>query len=130
MTLGREIGIDIERVRIAFASEGIAERSFSRHEIAALRTLHGPSRVKAFFRCWTRKEAYVKATGEGLAIPLEEFDVSLLPGEPAALLARRGDAGEASRWALEELEANSEYVAAIAVEGHGWRLRRWRWPDA
>ncbi len=128
VTLGREVGVDLERVRSDVATEEIAERFFSAREAAVLRALDPASRVQAFFRIWTRKEAYLKATGRGLLSPLRELDVSFLPDEPAALLATPLGPREACRWRLEELFADARYVAAIAVEGHGWRLRRWKWP--
>jgi 4'-phosphopantetheinyl transferase len=112
----RHIGVDVEQVRHDIEVEQIAGRFFSRAEQDALQSLESASRIPAFFRCWTRKEAYVKAKGQGLALPLDQFDVSLLPGEPAALLATRPDAGEATRWALHGLEAGPEYAAAVAVE--------------
>ena len=68
-----------------------------------LRTLPTEAQRQAFFRCWTRKEAYIKARGEGLSLPLDQFDVSLAPGEPAALLGTQRDPSEASRWSLQEL---------------------------
>jgi 4'-phosphopantetheinyl transferase len=127
VTKGGEIGIDVERVRADFATDEIAERFFSSGEIAALRTLGPAERLEGFFRCWTRKEAYIKARGEGLSLPLSRFDVSLLPGEPAALLSTYDDPREASRWSLRDLPVGPGYVAAIAVEGRDWRLRCWRW---
>ncbi len=69
--------------------------------------------VDAFFRCWTRKEAYVKGRGDGLALPLQDFDVSLLPNEPARLLATRPDSGDASRWELADLAAFTGYASAL-----------------
>ena len=86
VTRGREVGIDLERIRSDLAVAEIAERFFSRREIAMLRTLPIEAQRQAFFRCWTRKEAYIKARGEGLSLPLDQFDVSLAPGEPAAVL--------------------------------------------
>jgi 4'-phosphopantetheinyl transferase len=128
VTRGREIGIDLEFIRCDLETEQIAERFFSRSEIAALRALPLSLRKHAFFLCWTRKEAYIKARGEGLSIPLDQFDVSLIPGEPAALLSTQSDADEALRWSLEELALGSGYAAALAVEGRGWILRCWQWP--
>jgi 4'-phosphopantetheinyl transferase len=124
---GREVGVDVEQVRDDMACRDVAERFFSRREVAALCALPQGAQTRAFFDCWTRKEAYVKARGEGLSMPLDSFDVSLSPGEPAALLDTRGDAREASRWSLRELSPGPGYVAAVAVEGDGWRLRCWRW---
>jgi 4'-phosphopantetheinyl transferase len=84
---------------------------------------------EAFFRCWTRKEAYIKARGEGLSLPLDQFDVSLAPGAPAALLGTRPDSSEASRWSLQNLDPAPGYAAALAVEGRGCRLACWQWPS-
>lgn len=124
---GRALGVDIERVRADAAERQIAERFFSAQEVAALCALPDAQQPRAFFDCWTRKEAYIKARGEGLSFPLEEFDVSLQPDAPAALLCVRGDAGEAGRWSLRALDVEPGYAAALAVEGRGWLLRSWRW---
>jgi 4'-phosphopantetheinyl transferase len=129
VTRGRKIGIDLERVRTDFACEQIAERFFSPRENAALHALPSSMRHEAFFTCWTRKEAYIKAKGEGLLLLLDQFDVSLAPGEPATLLNSRWDSQEASRWSLQELILSPGYTAALAVEGHGWRLTCWQWPE-
>lgn len=129
ITLGQELGVDVEWIRPDFANEQIAERFFSPREIAALRALPTNMRLNGFFNCWTRKEAYIKARGEGLTLPLDQFDVSLTPGETAALLRSNGHAKEVSRWSLFELAPGPGYVAALAVEGHNWRLKCWRWPE-
>jgi 4'-phosphopantetheinyl transferase len=125
---GREIGIDLEFMRCDLEVEEIAERFFSRRETATLRALPTDLRKYAFFLCWTRKEAYIKARGEGLSLPLNQFDVSLIPGEPAALLSAQPDSDEALRWSLHEMTIASGYVAALAVEGRGWSLSCWQWP--
>jgi 4'-phosphopantetheinyl transferase len=129
VTRGREVGVDLERIRSNLAVAEIAERFFSRREVAMLRTLPTEEQREAFFRTWTRKEAYLKARGEGLSLPLDQFDVSLAPGEPAAILGTQPASSEASRWSLQELAPAPGYVAALAVEGHGWRLACWQWPD-
>jgi len=129
VTRGREVGIDLERIRFDLAVAEIASRFFSRQEVTMLRTLPTNVQRQAFFRCWTRKEAYSKARGEGLSLPLDQFDVSLAPGEPAAILGSQLGPSEASRWSLLELTPAPGYVAALAVEGHGWRLTSWQWPD-
>ena len=128
VTRGREIGIDLEFIRENLEAEQLAERFFSQCEIATLRALPASLKQYAFFLCWTRKEAYIKARGEGLSLPLDQFDVSLIPGEPAALLRTQADSGEALRWSLKDLSIGSGYVSALAVEGHGWSLSCWQWP--
>jgi len=84
-------------------------------------------RPEAFFRCWSRKEAYIKAVGRGLALGLDQFEVSLAPGEPARLVNAQGDAAIPGPWRLEELDVASGYAAALAVQGADWRLRCSEW---
>jgi 4'-phosphopantetheinyl transferase len=122
----REVGIDLEYIRRDFASQEIARHFFSPREVSTLCALPASVQTEAFFNCWTRKEAYIKATGQGLALPLHQFDVSLSPGEPAALLGSREHPQESSRWTLLELAPGEGYVAALAVEGHDWRINRWQ----
>jgi 4'-phosphopantetheinyl transferase len=114
---GRPIGVDLERMRTDFASEAIAARFFSPREQAMLSELLQDERAAAFFRCWTRKEAFIKLLGAGLSFPLDEFDVSLAPGAPAELLSVYGDPAAAKRWSLREIAAPPGYFAALAVEG-------------
>ena len=122
-TRGRDIGVDVERLRdMERDGESLAERFFSPREVAALRSLPPELRREAFFHCWTRKEAYIKGQGKGLALPLDQFDVSLHPDEPAALLATQHDPPEARRWSLQSLFPGEGYVGALAVEGHSWQL--------
>jgi 4'-phosphopantetheinyl transferase len=123
----RELGVDIEWIRAGISDEEIAERFFSDKEVRMLRGLPRDLQDIAFFNCWTRKEAYIKAKGEGLSMPLSVFDVSLVPGEPAALLETRRDPLECARWSMRELITAPGFAAAIAVEGNDWSLRRWRW---
>ncbi|MGH7830115.1 MAG: 4'-phosphopantetheinyl transferase family protein [Candidatus Binatia bacterium] len=127
---GREVGIDVEFLHPDFPHEQIAERFFSRREISALLTLPPQSRPQGFFNCWTRKEAYIKAKGDGLSFRLDQFDVSLAPGEPAALVNVNGDRRELSRWSLQELNPASDCAAALAVEGRDYRLLCWQWPES
>ena len=119
ITRAREIGVDIERIAPSKSLEEIAERYFSQCEIAALRSLPVEQRHEAFFACWSRKEAYMKGRGLGLAIPLDSFDVSFAPGEAAALLEDRGAPEGDSVWAMVALEPAPGYSAALAVEGVG-----------
>lgn len=126
VTFWREIGIDVEFVREDFASLTIAKRFFSTDEVAMLHALPPKMRTSAFFSCWTRKEAYIKARGEGLSRPLDCFTVSLVPGEPAALLRTGDDPEEGPRWSLIEVYPKQGYRAALAVEGNA-DLHCWQW---
>jgi 4'-phosphopantetheinyl transferase len=128
ITRDHEIGVDLEGVRADFAWEEIASRFFAPREVEALRLVPAPSRAEAFFNCWTRKEAFVKARGEGLSIPLDQFEVSLAPGEPARLLRTTGDPQEASNWSIRELEPAAGYIAAIAVRAQRYELKLWDVP--
>jgi 4'-phosphopantetheinyl transferase len=125
-THGREIGVDIEYIREDVAVIEIAQRFFSPQEIAQLLALPLEAQHAAFFHCWTRKEAYIKARGEGLSLPLDQFTVSLAPGESAALVCA-SDAQEVSRWRLQHIPVEASYAAALAVEGGDWTLQCWRW---
>jgi 4'-phosphopantetheinyl transferase len=125
----RELGVDIERVRTDIEHREIATQFFSEHEIASLGALSEQVQHTAFFLCWTRKEAYIKGIGEGLSLPLDSFDVSLSPDEPATLLAVRGNMQEAARWTLRALEPGEGYEAALVAEGRDWQLKCWQWTD-
>ena len=119
----RELGIDVEYIRIMQDADQIAKRFFSAREYKVLQTLPASQKMQGFFNCWTRKEAYLKALGDGLARPLDEFEVSLLPGEAASLLHVVGRPEEISRWRLEAFTPAPGYVAAIAGEGPNWLLQ-------
>jgi 4'-phosphopantetheinyl transferase len=125
----REIGVDVEQVRDLPDAERIAARFFSPREQAALRAIPRIERTEAFFRCWTRKEAYVKAVGGGISLSLSSFDVSVAPDEPARLLAVAGQPDATERWTLRDLPPLAGYASALAVEGRGWDLRCWRWSE-
>jgi 4'-phosphopantetheinyl transferase len=125
---GRAVGIDVEEVEDDIEARQVAAHFFSPNERRDLEMLTGRARIEAFFECWTRKEAYVKARGEGLSLPLDQFDVSLRPGEPARLIATRLDPAEAQRWQLSGLDVADGYKAALAVEGEGCTLRFWDCP--
>lgn len=127
--LGREVGVDVERLRPDTDVARAARRFLSPAEADALMGLAPGRRREAFFECWTRKEAFVKARGEGVVLGLRRFDVSLRPGEPAALLRFEGDPAEPARWSLCALDPGEGYKAALAVEGGGWELRCWDYPE-
>lgn len=121
-TRGRNIGVDMEQIRSVPDMEQIATRFLSGHERAILGRLSGRQELEAFFNCWTRKEAYVKAIGIGLAWPLELVEVSFLPGEPARLLSIAGTTGRIVQWSLQALMPAPNYVAAVAVEASDLHL--------
>ena len=126
--LNREIGIDIDLIKSNFDVTDLAVHFFSSQENRHLRSLPESQRRNAFFSCWTRKEAYIKARGDGLSLPLSQFDVSLLPGEPAQLMATRPEASEASRWKMADLDVPNGYKGALIVEGQDWQLVLWEIP--
>lgn len=113
---GLELGIDVELIRPEFAGQDIAARYFSEDEMAELRALPIELRADGFFRCWTRKEAYVKARGEGLSIPLDSFSVSLTPGQPDVLRS-----ADSKSWTLRTFAPEPKYIGAVV--GHGQNLR-------
>lgn len=121
------IGVDVEARRRDFAGQRIANRFFSAREAGALRNLPTDQQEQGFLNCWTRKEAYIKARGEGLACPLDSFDVTLAPGEPARLLHVKGDPAEAANWSLYALPMEEGIAAAVAVRGLVTTLRCWEW---
>lgn len=111
----RAIGIDVEKVRAQTDVRQLAERFFSVHERRSLRDLAGDELHAAFFRCWTRKEAYIKAKGEGLSLPLHQFDVSIELNPEEALIGTRPDPREAGHWTIRNVTVGSGYAAAIAL---------------
>jgi 4'-phosphopantetheinyl transferase len=120
---GRELGIDIEYIKDDFDDELVAGRFFSRAEVLALRTVPRDLRKRAFFNCWTRKEAYIKARGEGLSMPLDQFDVTLRPDEPVRLLNNYREEREVERWSMRAIPAPQGYAGALVVEGNDWQLK-------
>jgi 4'-phosphopantetheinyl transferase len=119
----REIGVDLEFERSDVETLELARRFFSEDEVYALFSVTAPDeRRHAFYRCWTRKEAYLKALGEGLQLPLDGFAVTIF-GAPA-LVQTAHDPRQRDRWQLEDLAPAAGFAAAVCVEGHGWRLRR------
>ena len=127
VTPARKIGVDVEKMRAGISADIIGGHYFSKAEMAELQALPLEQREAAFFRCWTRKEAYIKAQGQGLSLPLDSFDVSLTPDQTAILRATRPDPAEAARWTLLSLPVPSGYEAAVAVQGKDLEIRLWDW---
>ena len=125
-----EVGVDIEQERPVPESEDIARHYFSAREGAELRSLGADEREAAFFRCWTRKEAFIKATGDGLSRPLDTFDVTLASGKPARLLRVLGEPEAARRFWLEDLRPAPGFAGALAVEGGAKRVLRRTWEQS
>jgi 4'-phosphopantetheinyl transferase len=125
VALDREVGVDVERRRDDIDCDGLAARFFSRTEKAELLALSAHERLDAFFRCWTRKEALIKATGAGLSMSLDAFDVTLKPGDAPRVLGMRQGGAEAMRWSLCDLPVDPAYAAALAVESGDARARCW-----
>ena len=126
--LGRDLGVDLEYVQPSLRSDELAERFFSAQEIAALRSFPQNAQTEMFFHCWTRKEAYIKARGEGLDIGLDSFSVSLESGGSDNPSIVSDVCTDARRWSLRPLAPDKGYVGAVAVEGAGWSLALWQWP--
>ncbi len=113
------VGVDVEHLYPLEDMHHLVARFFSAREQAAFNTLPAHQKPLAFFTCWTRKEAYSKARGEGLTLPLTQFDVSLKPGTPARLLADRQNPDAVSTWSLHDLPPIPGYTAALAIKGTG-----------
>jgi len=116
VTTGCEIGVDMELVKRDLPFRAMAERYFSLHEQEDLFSLPVSDQLAAFYRCWTRKEAYLKGAGTGFSQPSNCFDVSLLPGHAPALLAHRDSPGETARWCIRDITMPRGYCAAVALE--------------
>lgn len=116
------LGVDIEWIRAMTDLDMTARRFFSPAECAELLNLDAQDRRVAFFRCWTRKEAYIKAIGDGLHAPLDRFQVTLLSGQAPALVTIDGDAARAAEWTVFDVAAGQNYAAAVVVYGREWTL--------
>jgi 4'-phosphopantetheinyl transferase len=125
ITRNHAVGVDIEYIQRQMEWESVAEHFFSPYEVRMLKAVPRDMRHIAFFNCWTRKEAYIKARGMGLSLELDSFDVSLTPGEPAALLDIREEGQDVSAWSLHELHPGGNYIAALVVEGQVFSLKCW-----
>lgn len=117
VTESREVGIDLELRRDDLPYRDMARRYFSPHERDELFSLPDGEQLDAFYRCWTRKEAWLKGCGTGFTQPSDSFDVSLLPGHPPALIAHRALPGEPARWSLTDISVPDGYCASLASAG-------------
>ena len=115
-----DVGVDLETIRAHADYADVARHFFSPAEIDHLRALPSHLHAEAFFNCWTKKEAYLKARGQGLALPLNGFSVPLT-ADPAQAPA------DVHGWSLYSLRPAPGFAGALAIEGAGWRLREWQW---
>lgn len=123
-----DVGIDIEYVRSDIDVLRLARHFFSQREVSELLSISSYLMNDAFFNCWTRKEAFIKAKGQGLSIPLDKFDVSLSPGEPAKLIRLHDNPNEIAEWYLQELSNIGEgYISSIAIKGKPNRIYNWEY---
>jgi 4'-phosphopantetheinyl transferase len=123
----REVGADIERPHPISSMARLVERFFAAEEYDEWQRLSADVQQLGFFQAWTRKEAWLKATGSGLSFPLNQVRVSLAPGEPARFVSIGGDPAQAAAWWLESCEPAPGYLAAIAMRGEPTRIERWQW---
>jgi 4'-phosphopantetheinyl transferase len=123
VTSGGDIGVDVERIDPSIEAMQIAEGFYSESEAESLRRLRGAERIRGFFRCWARKEAYLKAIGSGLSRPLGDFDVAVDRTQRSALLRVGWDRREVDRWHLLDVPLQPHYACALAIERGPFRLR-------
>jgi 4'-phosphopantetheinyl transferase len=122
----RPIGVDVEYMRNDPTRLKIADRFFSPREVSKLRSLPDVDQKRAFYTCWTRKEAYIKAKGMGLSLPLDQFDVSLIPGEAPALLWNASDPEEVSQWMFYDLPPIPGFATALVVKSPPVGIEFWQ----
>jgi 4'-phosphopantetheinyl transferase len=124
--IDREVGVDIELINSSVSSDELARRFFSPNEVATLEALPQSLRLAGFFKCWARKEAFIKARGMGLSIPLDSFDVSPIQDETVALV-RTANSAYLSNWKIEDLDIDPGCAAAVAADGRDWKVALKNW---
>lgn len=127
IVVNRDVGVDVEFVRNDLAYMEIVECFFSHKESKILRELPKEQQLIAFYNCWTRKEAFIKALGKGLSYPLDQFSVAAAPEKPVHLLDMEIKSVEGLRFSLVELFPGNSYIAAMAVEGRISTIHYWDW---
>ena len=126
----RAVGIDVECVRERFSFEKLAERFFSPREVTALMSVPEAQRMRAFYLCWTRKEAYLKAMGLGITVALDSFDTVFWPAREARIDASRDEPEAPQKWAMNDLPLGTEHVGTVAAEGPIKVMRCWSFTPA
>jgi 4'-phosphopantetheinyl transferase len=128
ITRGRQIGVDVERIRAEVNARELSDRFFSVPEADWVRSTAGSELMLRFFTCWTAKEAYVKASGEGLSRPLRNFSVMPGPRYPGLQLTVFDDPEESQRWTMLQLQPAPDFCGALAIEGQNSTVRQGQWP--
>lgn len=121
------IGVDVEFVNPNIEVKDIATNFFSENEILKLLVLPEKQQTLGFFNCWTRKEAFIKAVGEGLSFPLDKFEVSLEPDKPAKLLATDWDPKAVLNWSMYSMSPREDFVGSLVIEGLVEKVKFWNW---
>jgi 4'-phosphopantetheinyl transferase len=128
VTAAHDVGIDIEQINLDLADRDVARRCFARNESRDLLKLPHHLWPQGFFGCWTRKEAYLKATGQGLSYPLRGFEVTTSPGSEAALVAHSENPSEVDRWRMHTYWPAPDFIATVAVDGIPVKTAHFDWP--
>lgn len=117
------VGIDIEFMNADFVKGDIAGKFFSPFEVSGLKKLPDELKIEGFYNCWTRKEALIKGIGKGLSIPLDSFDVELIPGKTPAIFDMRFDIKEKGKWQIVDLKLHEEYKSALALKSKNYEIK-------
>jgi 4'-phosphopantetheinyl transferase len=129
VTRSREIGVDIEQIKPSFADDGMVSFCLTAQEKAHLQTLPKNKRELFFFECWTRKEAFLKACGNGLSTPVNQIETLSYSGVPLNSL-EVGFGYQTACWSLQSIPFIPGYAAAIAIQGSSPRLKFWSQTNA
>lgn len=111
----KKIGIDIEKIRDNCEVENLAQRFFTNNEYQIISRLRGRKQLQAFFQAWTSKEAYLKATGEGLGGGLDKIEINL-ENEARKILSIKDNQHLLENWTLHKIDINQDYIATLALE--------------
>jgi len=130
VTMERLVGVDTEFVRRIDGIDSVSANYFTASECDLIRSVPANQKDHVFYVCWTRKEAFIKAVGKGLSIPLRSFDTSMAIGAPGRFIETSDDCPHVEKWWLSDLQISREYVAAFAIEGNAPAVKfvRWRYP--
>ena len=129
VTLNRKIGIDLEYIRPELAADEFAEQVLSTRELLEFKAVPPHDRPVVFFDAWTRKEAYLKARGQGLSEDLKQLEVAFPPGGRDEFPGMNGSGQAGFRWSLMDLTVPPEYAGAVVVEGQNLQFKFWQWEN-